>query len=203
MKNRFGFLLFTALILCGSWGFAQKSDRDKKPVQNRAIPKEVQVKSWDPADIPDEKDEDEDRFEDDGFNAKDAKSGRDQMGVAGKAGQTRTAPNRKNPKSPNDRRIEQKAQEESQRLAQVFGVKNKNAQKKLLKACRKYMRALDHLERDYGLSGTAGNGRNKPSDGPQGSPAGRRGKYSEDYQKRKQELGLAYGQELRKILPES
>ena len=87
----------------------------------------------------------------------------------------------------NDAGFEIKARIESERIAIAYGLEDKESQKKLLEACRKYYKARELIEADYG--------------------AGLENKQDKKKQKKLRQraniLEREFGKELRRILPES
>ena len=87
----------------------------------------------------------------------------------------------------NEPEFEIKARIESERIALAYGLEDKVSQNKLLKACRKYYKARELLEADYG--------------------AGLENKQDKKNQKKLRQrtniLEREFGKELRRILPES
>ena len=99
--------------------------------------------------------------------------------------------------------LDHRAEQESLRMARLYGIENPGRQNQLFKACRKYLKALKLLEKDYGENTSDGGVRPNTEVGVRASQAKKRGRSFEDYHTRKQQLDSEYGRELRKILPES
>lgn len=210
-------LILIALLAFGGHGFAQKGDRGKKNPENKNKPHKIHKGS---KSIYEMEDEDEDEYDDyqedreEDFeevrkeNFKEVRKGkqksvRAKKKIPGRLGFDRESESSKAQQKKDKQAIEKKARQRSDALVQTFKIRNNGAKKKILKACRKYFKALDLLDKDYGMNGNSASYRGGSGQKFQALRREQRKERAKEYLKKKRELGLAYGQELRRVLPGS